>query len=550
MKKHSFATSLANVFFTLTLTIFCFQAFGQVPSWKWAETATGSLDDYSKAVATDNMGNTYITGNYKSPVITFGSTNLNNTGFSGIFVVKYDVSGKVVWAKNAGGTDDDGSTGIAVDGNGNVFITGYFNSPSLTFGTSVLNNTSVGSSDVFVAKFDKDGKALWAKSAIGIDNDRGNGVGVDGNGNVYITGSYKSPNIDFGASKIYTSGVEDLFIAKYNSSGTLVWSKGAGGSAMDYAQSISVDAMGNSVICGDFRSPSLTFGSTGLNNAGAGDFYVTKYDSSGKVLWAKSAGGSSYDFAKSVAFDPTGNVMITGYFTSPTLKIGTTTLTNAGDADAFIAKMDANGDPVWLKAIAGNKNEYGNGICTDGLGNIYFTGVTETAALTVGTDNLTNNGNYDILVVKYNASGNVEWSKLVGGTYYEVANSIAADLSGNDVFITGDFASDKITFGNSSLIKNGGQDIFVAKLSLPSASVDQTIKSNNLQLYPNPGNGSFYLSSTDNIHRIEIFNAYGQLVSSSASGGLISINPLIDKGYYMVKVSADSGTRVLKYFKN
>ena len=139
----------------------------------------------------DLNGNLYITGYFDSPLLIFGSTTLTNAsqGQGDIFVVKYNASGNVLWAKSAGGWYIDVGNGIAVDANGSSYITGMFNSPSITFGNTVLTDSSgyfcgggQGCSDIFLVKYDSTGNVLWAQRAGGIDHDGGTGINLDANG--------------------------------------------------------------------------------------------------------------------------------------------------------------------------------------------------------------------------------------------------------------------------------------------------------------------------------------------------------------------------------
>ena len=124
----------------------------------------------------------------------------------------------------------------------------------------------------------------------------------------------------------------------------MLWAKNAGGTSWDVANSITVDASCNTYMTAYLVSPTLTFGATTLTNAGYSDIFLTKYDAIGNVLWAKSAGGTAWDKTNSVALNTSGNVYMTGVFISPTLTFGSTTLTNVGGDDIFLAKIsDVNG---------------------------------------------------------------------------------------------------------------------------------------------------------------------------------------------------------------
>src|ERR1017187_4094350 len=187
------------------------------------------------------------------------------------------------WARSSGGISDDEGMSIAVDGSGNRYVTGYFHSSTITFGTTTLTNNGTGTTeDMFIVKYDPNGNVLWAKSAGGSGFDWGHGIAVDSSGNSYVTGYLGSSPITFGSIILTNPG---MFIAKYNANGNVVWAKSAGGSDNDYGNSIAVDDSGNSYVIGSYASSTITFGTTTLTNdsAGLGDIFVVKYDSSGNV---------------------------------------------------------------------------------------------------------------------------------------------------------------------------------------------------------------------------------------------------------------------------
>ncbi len=265
-------------------------------------------------------------------------TTLTNSGvYSDIFVVKYDSSGNVVWAKSASGTSLDEGYSITVDANGNSYVTGYFYSPTITFDTATL--TSSGGGDIFIVKYDASGNVVWVKSAGGTYYDYGQSIAVDANGNSYVTGIFGSSTITFGSTTLTNSGDYDVYIVKYDASGNVVWAKSAGGTNEDKGYGIAVDAIGNSYVTGWFSSSTITFGSTTLTNSGSDDIFVVKYDSSGNVMRAKSAGGTSNDLGYGIAVDASGNSYVTGYFSSSTITFRARRLLNNGGYDVFVAKI-------------------------------------------------------------------------------------------------------------------------------------------------------------------------------------------------------------------
>ena len=178
-----------------------------------------------------------------------------------------------LWAKQAGGISGDKGYSIAVDAYGNSYITGYFRE-SATFGTTTLTSSSDYGSDIFVAKMDINGNWLWAKQAMGTYSNYGNDIAVDANGNSYVTG-YFWGNATFGTTTLTSSGQYDIFVAKMDSNGNWLWAKQAGGTSYDDGYSIAVDDNGNSYVTGYFKS-NATFGTTTLTSGGIYDIFVAK----------------------------------------------------------------------------------------------------------------------------------------------------------------------------------------------------------------------------------------------------------------------------------
>ncbi len=253
-------------------------------------------------------------------------------GGNDIFVVKYDNNGALIWAKKAGGTSNDNSLGIAVDGSGNCYVTGYCG--TATFGAGETNETTltpVGNYDIFVAKYNNSGALLWVKSAGGTGTDASLGIALDGGGNSYVTGYFNNMST-FGAGEsnqttLTSEGGYDIFVAKYDNSGALLWAKSAGGINFDTGNSIAVDVSGNSYVTGYFDG-TATFGAgesneTTLTGAGNYDIFVAKY-----VGQMPEPTISAVIFAtNSVWFEATsevhsGNVIVNDVSPGPTLNAG------------------------------------------------------------------------------------------------------------------------------------------------------------------------------------------------------------------------------------
>ncbi len=416
---------MKKTFLIVLLLLSCVFIFAQLNPWLWATKAGGTTYDEGYGIAVDTSGNSYVTGFFEGTA-TFGSITLTSSGYSrDIFIAKLDSSGNWLWARKAGGTYWDYGYGIAVDVSGNNYVMGCFKNMA-TFGSATL--TSYGDWDIFIAKLDSNGNWLWVTKAGGTGDDWGYGIAVDSSGNNYVTGWFGG-SATFGSTILTSNGGADIFVAKLDSSGNWLWSKNAGGIDCDEGQSIAVDANGNSYVTGYF-SDSATFGSTTLTSSGGNDIFIAKLDSSGNWLWAKKAGGTSGDYVNGIAVDASGNSYVTGYFnTSATF--GSATLASSGSYDIFVAKLDSSGNWLWAKNAGGTDYDCGNSIAVDASGNIYVTGGFEGTA-TFGSTTLTSNGDSDIFIAKLDSSGNWLGATKTGGTDTVVSYGIAVDASGNN----------------------------------------------------------------------------------------------------------------------
>jgi hypothetical protein len=316
----------------------------------WAKSAGDSLTTSAvgEGISLDSSGNIYVDGDFQGTSITFGSTTLTNADFntSDIFIVKYDASGNILWAKRAGGADYDFGHDISSDVAGNFYLAGEFWSASIAFGSTTLTNANWGTPDIFTAKYDSSGNAIWAKRAGDTYDDLANGISIDTNGNCFITGTFDGPVLSFDTITVTNSGGNaDIFVAKYDPSGHALWAKGIAGNMVDNGNSIVSDLNGNCYVTGAFTSDSLIFGNTTtLTNTGvSGDIFVAKYDPLGNVVWATSAGGSNGDVGRDICIDAVGDAYITGSFQSASIPFGSIVLTNTSIySDIFIAKLSSS----------------------------------------------------------------------------------------------------------------------------------------------------------------------------------------------------------------
>ena len=232
--------------------------------------------------------------------------------------------------------------------------------------------------------------STWTKQLGTSSSDRGNGVITDSSGNIYVSG-YTEGNLDGNTN----SGQGDIFLVKYNSSGTKQWTKQLGTSKNEQGLGVTTDSSGSIYVTGF-----TTRGLDGNKSSGKSDIYLVKYNSSGTKQWTKQLGVESLDdLGNGVTTDSSGNVYVTGY-----TKGGLDGNTSSGESDIFLVKYNSSGTKQWTKQLGTCGNDYGQGVTIDSSDNIYMTGCTRTCS-SLGLDGNTNSGNYDIFLVKYNSDG-------------------------------------------------------------------------------------------------------------------------------------------------
>ena len=322
-----------------------------------------------------------------------------------------------------------------------------------------IQKSSQGYNDIFLAKYNSSGQVQWVQSAGGTGDDYVQDIDIDASGNVYITGYYEN-TATFGSSSIGVAGSStNIFVAKYNSDGSSLWVQSAGGIQSDYGMGIAVDANANVYITG-YYAGSATFGGFNRNSvSGSHDIYIVKYNSAGVAQWAQSIGGTNGESANSIDTDANGNVYVTGSYSS-TFTFGTTQLQPAGGSDVFVAKYTSIGAFVWVKSGGGTTADIGRNLKVDMAGNVYVTGFF-TGTATFSPYSRPTAGGLDVFITRYDTNGTVLWLRSVGGIGFENSQGLRIDASGN-IYITGSFNNTTI-FDNISKISRGGEDIFITK---------------------------------------------------------------------------------------
>ncbi|MCE5228052.1 SBBP repeat-containing protein [bacterium] len=345
---------------------------------------------------------------------------------------------KLVWSAYLGGSGDDEGNDIALDESGNVYVTGRTASSGWTSGG--FDTSFNGNSDAFVAKLSSAGGLIWSTYLGGGNSDEGDSIAIDGSGNVFVTGPTASSGWTSGGFDTSFNGGSDGFVMKMSSSGQHLWSTYLGGSQSDTGNGIAVDGSGNVFVTGETASSGWISGGFDTSYNGNSDAYVMKMSSSGKHLWSTYLGGIKRDTAIGIALDGSGNVFATGYTESSGWTSGGFDTSYNGYLDAFVAKLSNSGGHLWSTYLGGSRADWASRDAVDGSGNVYVTGFTQSSGWTSGGFDTSYNGDGDAYVAKLSSSGKHLWSTYLGGGDVDYGWDIALDISGN-VYVTGDTKS-------------------------------------------------------------------------------------------------------------
>ncbi|MCI4669841.1 MAG: SBBP repeat-containing protein [Bacteroidia bacterium] len=417
----------------------------------------GSNFELGTAIETDGNGNRLVLGNFSGST-TLGNTILVSSGSQDIFLAKINPQGRVLWAVKAGGIGLEISNDLTVDGQGNVYITGFLSGGSASFGDTTLVVT--GSTDGFLAKIDPSGKFVWALLIDGSISASCSGVASDAAGNLFLSCSVRG-NITIGSyfNFVGTSSQYAFVTVKLNSSGQVISEYSALGPASIQSTAVSVDGLGNDYHVGYFSSGAFPFDRDTLRASGTVDLFITKANGSSSFVWTRQAGGlNGTIFGYDIAVDPAGNSYVTGTFNG-TINFQSLSLTSGGNTDVFVAKLNPAGQFQWATLAGGANRDEGLGITLDIDGNSYITG-TYNGSANFGGTNLTSSGSTEIFVAKLNTSGQFVWAKR------GPAGSVQAiDFDGilKAPVLTGSY-SGTANFGGKPLTSQGSTDVFVWSL--------------------------------------------------------------------------------------
>ncbi|MFT3770159.1 MAG: SBBP repeat-containing protein [Minicystis sp.] len=363
---------------------------------QWSKRFGGASNQTPVAVAVDDSGRMVVAGSLEG-AIDFGQGTMTSAGGRDILVASFSLNGDAQWSRRYGDAQDQFATSIAIDKSGNSFVVGAFYG---TAGFGASSWTAPGRS-AFLVKLSPVGNPLWSKPFGDVKGATAFGVATDASGNVVITGTFEG-TIDLGSAmwtnKSATTGSGDIFVAKFDPSGTPLWSAAFGDANADTGTSIAADAAGNVFVAGTFGG-TVEFGNGPLTSIGGLDIFVLKMDTSGKVLWSRRFGGVQDEGSPQIATDGLGGVTLTASFLGTIEFGGGPSVMSAGDTDVMVLKLDASGKHVWSKAFGDVQKQVAKGIAVKGMSHVIVTG-DYAGSINFGGGQLAASGMRDIFLAE------------------------------------------------------------------------------------------------------------------------------------------------------
>jgi len=482
------------------LSCFLFLSALSADAQHWIQAGGSTTIDEGTAVVTDIGNNVYTTGYFTSLLQIDGQT-VSSSGLDDIFILKTNPAGNIAWLKKAGGLNNDKGLAITTDAIGNVLVTGYFYA-SATFDALVL--TSAGQQDVFIAKYSPAGTLLWVNQAGGSGSDAGNAITVDHSGNIIVTGEF-SGTCYFGTTPLTSMNNSlDVFTAKYDGNGNLLWVKQGSAKYTDRGTSVATDAANNIYVSGMF-SDTITFDAT-HNNPMYNSMFLIQYDSTGLEQWFRWMGSGAVVGMGGVAVhnndvNITGNFRGTLYFFGG---VGNPTLSSTHTYNIFVARYNTSGNLVWSHADGSDSDVSAEAITTRSNGEVVVAGnfscrMSDFSAQ-YGNGIFCSVGFKDTYVSAYSNTGSWQWSRHYGGPREDWLAGIAIQTNGQ-LITTGSYENEfrvPTNYTTSTYHGTNGTDYWLSGSSVNYCSDNRYY---SIVTYRSHGNKDLFLNADIDLTR-------------------------------------------------
>ncbi|RZK18424.1 MAG: T9SS type A sorting domain-containing protein [Flavobacterium sp.] len=512
---------MKKLVFALLISI---NSLAQSPDIQWQKTLGGTDYDGASCVQQTSDGGYILAGH---TVCNDGDVT-GNHGENDVWVVKLNATGVIVWQKALGGTLSDYANSIQQTSDGGYIVAGNTASNN----GDVMGNHNTGYDDVWIVKLNSTGIILWQKTLGGTNHEMAKSIQQTSDGGYIFAGSTDSNDGDVSGNH---STFLDCWIVKLNGTGEIIWQKTMGGTSDDFASEIQQTSDGGYIIAG------LTASNNGdvTQQHGIFDCWILKLNSIGEIIWQKTYGGTNQDSATSIQQTLDGGYIVAGNTYSNDGDVSG----NHGDLDLWIVRLNASGTIVWQKSFGGTSTDYANSIKQRLDGSYIVAGYTYSNNGDVSGNHTTDNSLNDYWVIKLNMLGELVWQKTLGGTDGDFATCIH-QTSDNGYILAGTTASN-----DGDVTENHGNgDYWVVKLASDNLHTSEFESVKNGIVYPNPSNNYFVIQTKDLSSENFVYNIIdltGRIILSGNSKYNERINTeSLKSGNYIIQI--ETKNRVLE----
>lgn len=529
-------------------------------NWQWARQYTSEIQPSVGGLVIDADGNSVVCGNFYGELVIGNLPVLTSNGQSDIYVAKFAADGTPLWVRSAGGDNFDEAFDVAVDGEGRISITGYFQSSNITVGSTTLNRS--GSMDILVAQYDSEGNAQWAQrygwtATSGLE--WGRAIVADANNDLYVAGQYKSALLVPGLPDLQgCNGREQGFLIKLDASGNGIWSltpqcTGDASLGLTTCDALALAPDGSVYLGGDFRGDTAYFATDTLPNfmpsGQSDDAFVVKYTPAGEEVWVRTLAGFNYDEIRSLATDSEGNILVActregGHIIDG---IDLPFAGSNGNYRMTLWKMDPNGTAIWGRRVGDTSfsHEF-NDLAVDGNDHVWAGGYYQSRCT---FDNIVfpNNGNsefYGLFVAHYDADGVVQEVFTDRDQGPRVVNELVCDAAGG-LYVAGEYTN-SIAF--APLTELMGDATYLVKSDDLTTGFALVPSDHAWSVAPVPADEQFMITHREGtaLGAVRVLDATGrEILRTSAQAATITIDCAgWSPGSYVVQC-ADARQRII-----
>lgn len=552
-------------FYTLVVFLLIGSNAVDAQSFEWTSHMGSTAEDSGSLIKTDNRGNVFVTGNYGAD-FTIGGQDLIFNSWSAHFIAKYNADGELLWVKSYN-NDRSRCGAIATDESGNLFVSGNWNGSSIDIDGTILTTDNTHG-NFFIAKYDNDGNLIWATNDFAgfeIENIEVDNSGhVCFAGSYYFPSGVSFGGNTYDHDNTLNSNQADGIIGKIDREGAALWAHTFNGPDRENVSAIGTDFENNVYIAGRFNSDVLSIDNSSnvINKVDPSsdgfDLFIMKYDFQGNLEWIKSEGGNA-TVAESLPFlavDIVGNVTVISDFRLNDLLIDDTRTIEGKDwcTTSMVIQFDTDGKLKLATSAFGSNRIIGKDI-TSYRNKLYLTGAFSEDFSSGGTT-LTTNGEFDTFIAELDDQGNWNWAISFGGDLSDRPEKFSFDNSGN-LYFTVSTNSMNLNIDNTNYTGIGGNDFLIGKLGVGISSDVNDLAKDQILLtaFPNPVTNNVLINLGDQelTGVLELMNTSGKCLdrlnvfNKSEVELDLSTYP---KGVYFVKMNVPSGGRILKLIKN